>query len=153
LISSATSSPGDNNSDAGDPARWVYVMQNSDSGWRIGWQFVSQNPRLARPWLSERLCYPSFGGQAAYHLPPVAILGNGPSGLTYHPGTGMTAQWKDHFFWRTLAATPTTAASFPSQWLRKAPALRCRLLRNPFGISLRRMWSLGWTAVCTSQIG
>ena len=88
---------GDNNSDAGDPARWVYVMQNSDSGWRIGWQFLTK-PEARGPWLSERLCYPFFVGQAAYHLPPVAILGNGPSGLTYHPGTGLTPQWKDHFF-------------------------------------------------------
>ncbi len=88
---------GDNNSDAGDPARWVYVMQNSDSGWRIGWQFIAK-PDARGPWLAERLCFPAFPGQAAYHLPPVAILGNGPSGLTYHPGTGLSPAWKDHFF-------------------------------------------------------
>lgn len=88
---------GDNNSDAGDPARWVYVMQNSDSGWRIGWQFITR-PDARGPWLAERLCFPAFPGQAAYHLPPVAILGNGPSGLTYHPGTGLSSAWKDHFF-------------------------------------------------------
>jgi quinoprotein glucose dehydrogenase len=88
---------GDNNSDAGDPARWVYVMQNSDSGWRIGWQFITR-PDARGPWLAERLCFPAFPGQAAYHLPPVAILGNGPSGLTYHPGTGLSPAWKDRFF-------------------------------------------------------
>lgn len=88
---------GDNNSDAGDPARWVYVMQNSDSGWRIGWQFITR-PDARGPWLAERLCFPAFPGQAAYHLPPVAILGNGPSGLTYHPGTGLSSAWRDHFF-------------------------------------------------------
>ncbi len=99
---------GDNNSDAGDPARWVYVMQNSDSGWRIGWQFLTK-PEARGPWLSERLCYPSFVGQAAYHLPPVAILGNGPSGLTYHPGTGLTPQWKDHFFLANFSGNPNNS--------------------------------------------
>jgi quinoprotein glucose dehydrogenase len=87
---------GDNNSDAGDPARWVYILQGGDSGWRIGWQFLTQPPR--GPWLSERLCYPSFEGQPAHHIPPVSVLGNGPSGLTYNPGTGLSPAWKEHFF-------------------------------------------------------
>jgi quinoprotein glucose dehydrogenase len=99
---------GDNNSDAGDPARWVYVQQNSDSGWRIGWQFL-QKPEARGPWLSERLCYPSFAGQAAYHLPPVALLGNGPSGLTYHPGTGLTPAWKDRFFLANFSGSPSNS--------------------------------------------
>ncbi len=99
---------GDNNSDAGDPARWVYVMQNSDSGWRIGWQFLTK-PEARGPWLSERLCYPSFVGQAAYHLPPIAILGNGPSGLTYYPGTGLNPQWKDHFFLANFSGNPNNS--------------------------------------------
>ena len=96
---------GDNNSDAGDPARWVYVFPNSDSGWRIGWQFINQPDRRG-PWLSERLCYPAWPGQAAYHLPPVAVLGNGPSGLTYHPGTGLSEEWHDHFFLANFSGTP-----------------------------------------------
>ena len=99
---------GDNNSDAGDPARWVYVMQDSDSGWRIGWQFLNK-PEARGPWLSERLCYPAFPGQAAYHLPPVAILGNGPSGLTYHPGTGLAPGWKDHFFLANFSGSPSNS--------------------------------------------
>jgi quinoprotein glucose dehydrogenase len=99
---------GDNNSDAGDPARWVYVMQNSDSGWRIGWQFLTK-PEARGPWLSERLCYPAFRGQAAYHLPPIAVLGNGPSGLTYHPGTGLSPQWKDHFFLANFSGSPSNS--------------------------------------------
>ena len=96
---------GDNNSDAGDPARWVYVLPKSDSGWRIGWQFINQPDRRG-PWLSERLCYPAWPGQAAYHLPPVAVLGNGPSGLTYHPGTGLSEEWHDHFFLANFSGTP-----------------------------------------------
>jgi quinoprotein glucose dehydrogenase len=99
---------GDNNSDAGDPARWVYLQQNSDSGWRIGWQFLTK-PEARGPWLSERLCYPSFPGQAAYHLPPVAVLGNGPSGLTYYPGTGLTPAWKNRFFLANFSGSPSNS--------------------------------------------
>ena len=88
---------GDNNSDGGDPARWVYVVEGGDSGWRIGWQFIN-SPNARGPWLSERLCYPYFDGQAAYLLPPLANIGNGPSGLTYYPGTGLNEQFRDRFF-------------------------------------------------------
>ena len=88
---------GDNNSDGGDPARWVYVVENGDSGWRVGYQFITQ-PNSRGPWLAERQCYPQFEGQAAFLLPPLANIGNGPSGLTYHPGTGLNDSYKGHFF-------------------------------------------------------
>ena len=88
---------GDNNSDGGDPARWVYVVEGGDSGWRVGWQFINQ-PNARGPWLAERMCYPAFEGQAAYLLPPLANIGNGPSGLTYHPGTGLNDSYKGRFF-------------------------------------------------------
>ena len=88
---------GDNNSDGGDPARWVYVVEGGDSGWRIGWQFIN-SPNSRGPWLAERMCYPHFEGQAAYLLPPLANIGNGPSGLTYYPGTGLNDSFKDRFF-------------------------------------------------------
>lgn len=88
---------GDNNSDGGDPARWVYVAEGGDSGWRIGWQFIN-TPNARGPWLAERMCYPQFEGQAAYILPPLANIGNGPSGLSYYPGTGLNDAFKDRFF-------------------------------------------------------
>lgn len=88
---------GDNNSDGGDPARWVYVVEGGDSGWRIGWQFIN-SPNARGPWLAERMCYPHFEGQAAYILPPLANIGNGPSGLAYHPGTGLNDRFKGRFF-------------------------------------------------------
>lgn len=88
---------GDNNSDGGDPARWVYVVEGGDSGWRVGWQFIN-SPNARGPWLAERMCYPYFEGQAAYLLPPLANIGNGPSGLTYYPGTGLNDSFKDRFF-------------------------------------------------------
>src|SRR5216683_4206831 len=88
---------GDNNSDAGDPARWVYVAEGGDSGWRIGFQFI-EKPNARGPWLSERLCYPQWDGQAAFIVPPIAIIANGPSGLAYNPGTGLPDRYREHFF-------------------------------------------------------
>jgi quinoprotein glucose dehydrogenase len=102
---------GDNNSDGSDPARWVYVLPGSDSGWRIGWQFLKA-PFSRGPWLQERLCYPAWNGQAAYHLPPVAVLGNGPSGLTYHPGTGLGDTWKEHFFLANFSGSTPNSGIF-----------------------------------------
>ncbi|NBQ25481.1 MAG: glucose dehydrogenase, partial [Verrucomicrobia bacterium] len=75
---------GDNNSDGGDQARWVYLVEGGDSGWRIGYQFINQ-PVARGPWNAEKLWHPQWDGQAAYLVPPVANIGNGPSGLTYHP--------------------------------------------------------------------
>jgi quinoprotein glucose dehydrogenase len=89
---------GDNNSDSGDRARWVYVVEGGDSGWRIGYQFM-ERPVSRGPWNEERLWYPAFPDQAAYIVPPIANLADGPSGLTFEPGTSqLPAQFKNHFF-------------------------------------------------------
>lgn len=88
---------GDNNSDGGDKARWVYVVEGGDSGWRIGYQFLrGWVPR--GPWNAEKLWHPQFDGQAAYIVPPIINLADGPSGLTYNPGTGFPSRYDGHFF-------------------------------------------------------
>ena len=88
---------GDNNSDGGDPARWVYAVEGGDTGWRVGWQFIESAPWTQRrgPWLGERMCYPE--DRAAHILPPIANIANGPSGLAYYPGTGLPAKYDGHF--------------------------------------------------------
>ncbi len=60
----------------------------------------SSNRRISRgPWNEEKLWYPAFDGQAAYIVPPIANLADGPSGLTYDPGVSLLpAQFKNHFF-------------------------------------------------------
>lgn len=88
---------GDNNSDGGDPARWVYAAEGGDTGWRIGWQFIESAPWTQRrgPWLGERMCFPE--DRAAHTLPPIANIANGPSGLAYYPGTGLAEKYDRHF--------------------------------------------------------
>lgn len=87
----------DNNSDGGDQARIVHVIEGGDSGWRFHWQWITQ-PNLRGPWNDEKLWRPHFHGQAAYLVPPVANLTDGPSGFTLNPGTGFPAKYDGHFF-------------------------------------------------------
>jgi quinoprotein glucose dehydrogenase len=85
----------DNNSDQGDLARVIYIVEGADSGWNMGNQAMHSHHRQIgmdeRPpnrWMEERMWAPKNDAQPAYILPPVANLTSGPSGLTYHPGTG-----------------------------------------------------------------
>ena len=88
----------DNNSDSGDKARVVYLVEGSDSGWRIGYQYLTE-PVSRGPWNAEKLWHPRWDGQAAYIVPPLANLGDGPSGLTIEPGTSqLPDQYRHHFF-------------------------------------------------------
>lgn len=85
---------GDNNSDSGDRARWVYVMPGGDCGWRMSFQYFNDRG----PWNREKLWDPPFPGQAANIVPPIANFGDGPSGLTYYPGTGFSDAYLNTFF-------------------------------------------------------
>jgi quinoprotein glucose dehydrogenase len=88
---------GDNNSDGGDRARWVYVVEGGDSGWRVGFQYLNE-PNSRGMWNSEKLWHPEWPGQATYIVPPITNITSGPSGLTYYPGTGLPEKYKGHFF-------------------------------------------------------
>ena len=96
---------GDNNSDGGDSARWVYVVQGGDSGWRYSYQWLVE-PVMRGPWNDEKLWYPHFDGQAAYLVPPVADFSHGPSGCCVYPGTGFGKEWKGRFFLIDFEGTP-----------------------------------------------
>ena len=88
---------GDNNSDGGDLARWVALVEGADNGWHIGFQFI-EKPNARGPWIAEKMFYPEREGQPAYYLPPIANIASGPSGLAYYPGTGLPDRYKGHFF-------------------------------------------------------
>ncbi|MEM7310114.1 MAG: PVC-type heme-binding CxxCH protein [Planctomycetota bacterium] len=88
---------GENNSDGGDKARWVQIVEGADTGWRFFFQYVTE-PNLRGPWNDEKLWHPYHEGQPAYVLPPIANLASGPSGLEYYPGTGLPPEYDGHFF-------------------------------------------------------
>lgn len=85
----------DNNSDQGDAARVVYIVEGGDSGWEIEHQAmhsfhrqIGLDDRPPNRWMDERMWELENDGQPAYIVPPIAHLTAGPSGLTRHPGTG-----------------------------------------------------------------
>ncbi len=91
---------GDNNSDSGDQARWVYVTEGSDTGWRMYFQYLSDRG----PWNRERMWFPyradeqTTSVQPAYIVPPIVNISDGPSGLVYYPGIGLGDEFKGRFF-------------------------------------------------------
>ncbi|HEX4611249.1 MAG TPA: PVC-type heme-binding CxxCH protein, partial [Urbifossiella sp.] len=96
----------DNNSDSGDQARWVYVVEGGDSGWRGGYQYGTLyhppgTPQGNRgPWNAEKMWQPR-GPNAeppAYVVPALLNFGSGPAGMTHYPGVGLNDKYKDHFF-------------------------------------------------------
>jgi quinoprotein glucose dehydrogenase len=85
---------GDNNSDSGDKARWVYVVEGGDTGWRMFYQYLGDRG----PFNREKIWHPFHEGQPAYIIPPIANFADGPSGLAYYPGTGFSDDFKGRFF-------------------------------------------------------
>jgi quinoprotein glucose dehydrogenase len=95
----------DNNSDQGDKARIVYLIDGGDSGWEMEHQtmhtFHRQIGLENRPpnrWMDEHRWEPANATQPAFMLPPVANFTNGPSGMVRHPGSGFLASEAGRFF-------------------------------------------------------
>ncbi|MGE0143309.1 MAG: PVC-type heme-binding CxxCH protein [Planctomycetota bacterium] len=86
---------GDNNSDGGDAARLVQIVEGGDSGWTIGYQWL----RTRGAWNEDLLWKPRFDDQPAWINPPIANIGHGPSGIAMHPGTGLGAGQEGRLFW------------------------------------------------------
>ncbi|WP_170157502.1 DUF7133 domain-containing protein [Roseimicrobium gellanilyticum] len=105
---------GDNDFDYGDTERLVYVVEGGDSGWRVGYQHPPMGKERV-PWKSEQI-WMSFkssqekyngvpnpkvnedlGVRPAAYLPPVSNIGDGPSGLLFDTGTGISPQFRNHF--------------------------------------------------------
>jgi quinoprotein glucose dehydrogenase len=89
---------GDNNADHGDAARWVYIVEGGDSGWRVGNQELHFPTDLGM-WNKEKMWHLQHAEQPAHIVPPVGHIAHGPSGTTYHPGvTQLPERYKEHFF-------------------------------------------------------
>lgn len=105
---------GDNDFDYGDTERLVYVVEGGDSGWRVGYQHPPMGKERV-PWKSEQI-WMSFkssqekyngvpnpkvnedlGVRPAAYLPPVSNIGDGPSGLLFDTGTGISPPFRQHF--------------------------------------------------------
>lgn len=92
----------DNDGDhEGEFERLAYLIDGSDSGWRINWQlgkYKDPKNNTYKVWMDEDYYKPHFKGQAAHLLPPLAPYHSGPAGMVYNPGTALGEEWQDHFF-------------------------------------------------------
>ncbi len=84
----------DNNSDSGDEARWTVIAPGGDSGWRMMYQYLPDRG----PFNQENIWHPFNPESPAYIIPPIANFSDGPSGLTYYPGTGLGDEYRNTFF-------------------------------------------------------
>ncbi|WP_246146300.1 PVC-type heme-binding CxxCH protein [Rubripirellula lacrimiformis] len=83
----------DNNSDSGDQARIVHILEGGDTGWRMQYQYLPDRG----PFNREKIWEPFHNEQPAYIVPPVLNFTDGPSGLAFYPGTGFGDALKDKF--------------------------------------------------------
>ena len=99
---------GDNNSDGGDKARFVYCMEGGETGWSMDYQTL-EGANQRGPWNQEGIWHlrPDLAPhktseysplQPAWTLPPLDHVGSGPSGLVFYPGLGLPDRYNDHFF-------------------------------------------------------
>ncbi len=73
---------------------------------------TSTSKRPRRPGTPRSSGTRSTTDSRAYLVPPLANIADGPSGLTYHPGTGLLPErYDDHFFLVRLPRRPAAAAA------------------------------------------
>jgi quinoprotein glucose dehydrogenase len=95
----------DNNSDSGDKARLVYIVEGMDAGWRMPFQYLSDRG----PFNREKIWEPQNDSQPASIVPPVANITDGPSGLVHYPGTGLPKTYDGAFFVVDFLGAPATS--------------------------------------------
>ncbi|AMV36476.1 PVC-type heme-binding CxxCH protein [Planctomyces sp. SH-PL62] len=154
----------DNNSDGGDKARFVHIIEGGDSGWRIGYQFI-EKPNSRGVWNSEKMWTPELEGKPAYQIPPLANFSDGPSGLAIYPGVGLNDGEKGRFYlsdFRGAAATSGVrsfavrprGASFelvePKEFLWGLQATDCDF--GPDGALYVSDWIKGWNKTDKGRI-
>jgi len=98
---------GDNNCDAGDLARLVYVVPGGDSGWSMNFQPLPDRG----PWMPEEW-WRAFGevdDPPAFLNPPIANLASGPSGLAAYPGVGLPFRYRGSFLLCDFTGGPSSS--------------------------------------------
>ncbi|HZQ45920.1 MAG TPA: HEAT repeat domain-containing protein, partial [Verrucomicrobiae bacterium] len=80
----------DDNDTAGeDKTRVVYIVEGADYGWRCSYQHMAG----FGPWNTEKV----WMGNIDDALPWSGYVAQGPSGLTFNPGTGLPERYDNHF--------------------------------------------------------
>ncbi|MEA3212143.1 MAG: hypothetical protein QOE70_5200 [Chthoniobacter sp.] len=86
----------DNDADKpGEKERLVFIAEQSDSGWRCGFQYMKG---VWCPWTSEGRWQPEHPMQPLFITPPIVNSHDGPAGFVYNPGTALAPAWRGWFF-------------------------------------------------------
>jgi quinoprotein glucose dehydrogenase len=99
---------GDNNSDSGDQARLVHVVEGGDSGWRMAYQYLGDRG----PFNREKIWHAyDKGATPASIVPPVHVgICAGPSGFAAYPGTGLPESFAGRFLLCDFRGGPDRSA-------------------------------------------
>ncbi len=96
----------DNTGDIGDKARFVYVLEGSDSGWDMSHQSAHHYATHLdwgdfRPeqsmWVKERMFDLFNEDQPQWVYPPASHVGEGPSGVVWTTGESLPADLRNRF--------------------------------------------------------
>ncbi len=79
----------DNDTAGADPCRVLHLVEGGDYGWRMSYQHM----KGFGPWVSEEM----WRGGLDCILPPAGTVSQGPAGLAFYPGTGLTPQLAGKF--------------------------------------------------------
>ena len=106
----------DNNADAWDTGRLVYILEGGDTGWRFGHQALLifrdqlglrtpdyEHPGHTavplNPWTAEGIWEPHHPERPAFALPPIDKVSWGPSGFVFNYGATAMPERYDNHFW------------------------------------------------------
>ena len=79
----------DNDTAGADPCRVLHLVEGGDYGWRMSYQHM----KGFGPWVSEEMWRGGLDGI----LPPAGTVSQGPAGLAFYPGTGLTPKLAGKF--------------------------------------------------------
>ena len=83
----------DNDADMpGEKERFVYITEQSDSGWRCAHQYMKAESR----WMREGI-WDAKATHPRFITPPLANYSNGPAGFIHEPGTALGESLRNHF--------------------------------------------------------
>ena len=83
----------DNDADMpGEKERFVYITEQSDSGWRCSHQYMKEQSR----WMREGI-WNASAQQPLFITPPLANYSNGPAGFAHETGTALGPRLHGHF--------------------------------------------------------
>ena len=105
----------------------MYVVEGGNSGWLMSYQYLSDRG----PWNREKLWHPQHEGQPAYIIPPVANIADGPSGLAYYHGTGLSEKYNGTFLLCDFRGGPANSRWVRAWGRREASGARRQAARRP----------------------